>query len=314
MRKSHKISVIGAGFVGSAVTFALMESGIASELVLVDSQRAKAEGEALDIVQGAAFVKSTDVIAGDYADIQDSNLVVITAGANQKEGETRLDLCRKNVQIFCDIVPKVIRYAPQAILLVVANPVDVLTYAAWRLSGLPASQVIGSGTVLDSSRLRYALARRFDMDAKSIHAHVAGEHGDSEFSLWSSAFVGSMSLENYCQKEKVDYHSLQEEVSREVRDAAYQIIQKKGYTNYAIALAVRRIAEAILRDERSVLSISSYDPAQGIYYSMPSVVGLHGRMETLMPELNEKEAALLAHSVAVLKDSVAIADEIIQQV
>ena len=311
MRRSKKIAVIGAGFVGSAVTFSLMESGLASDIVLVDRDLDKAQGEALDIAHGAAFVQAVEVVAGDYAAIAGADLVVITAGASQKEGETRLDLNERNVRIFMEIIPRVVRYAPQAVLLVVSNPVDVLSYVSWRLSGLPAHQVIGSGTVLDSSRLRYALARRFEVDARSIHAHIAGEHGDSEFPLWSAAMIGSLDLIDYCEREGIDYDRLTEEVAAEVRDSAYEIIRRKGYTNYAIALAVRRIARAVLRDENAVLSISSLDARAGVYYSVPTIVGGHGCVATLLPRMTEHEQRRYEQTREVLRGYVEHADRIL---
>lgn len=302
MRKTNKISVIGAGFVGSAVTFTLMESGIASDIVLVDVNRDKALGEIMDISHGAAFVKAVNMKAGDYKDTADSDIVIVTAGAGQKVGETRLDLINKNVNVFKKIIPSVVRYSPNCVLLIVANPVDILTYIAFKLSGFPAGRVIGSGTVLDSSRLRYALARNFDIAATNVHAHIIGEHGDSEFPAWSSAFVGSMRLDDYCMQEDYDFEKLKEEVANEVRDSAYQIIEKKGYTNYAIALAVRRIAEAVLRDDKSILSVSTYDVLEDVYYSVPTIVGRNGKITTVAPVFSEEENRKLEESKRVLKE------------
>lgn len=303
MQKTKKITVVGAGFVGSACTSALAESGLASTIVLVDVNRDKAEGECMDISHGAAFVQHVDVYAGEYQDTKDSDVVVITAGANQKPGETRLDLIAKNVAILKTIVPQVVRYSPNAIILVVANPVDILSLITYKLSGLPARQVIGSGTVLDSSRLRYVLGERFDINPTNIHAHILGEHGDSEFASWSNVFVGSVPLAEYCKNLGIDLEALKQSTSDEVRNSAYQIIQKKGYTNYAIALAVRRIVEAILRDDHAVLSISSYDAANDIYYSRPAVVGANGWEALVMPELDDEEAKKLEHTQTVLKDA-----------
>lgn len=302
MRKTNKISVIGAGFVGSAVTFTLMESGIASDIVLVDVNHDKALGEIMDISHGAAFVKAVNMQAGDYKDTADSDIVIITAGAGQKIGETRLDLINKNITIFKGIIPSIVRYSPNCILLVVANPVDILTYITFKLSGFPASKVIGSGTVLDSSRLRYALARNFDIAATNVHAHIIGEHGDSEFPSWSSAFIGSMKLEDYCKQENCDFEKLKADVSNEVRDSAYKIIEKKGYTNYAIALAVRRITEAVLRDDKSILSVSTYDAIEDMYYSVPTIVGRNGKVATVAPILSDEEEKKLEESKRVLKE------------
>ena len=189
MKKTNKISVIGAGFVGSATVFALMDSGLASEIVLVDINREKAKGEILDLAHGAAFVKPVNLIEGDAEATKDSDIIIITAGANQ-----RLDLVKRNVEIFKNLVPPIAAYSPNAILLVVANPVDILTYITYKLSGFPKNRVIGSGTVLDSSRLRYALSEEFDIDARNVHAYIIGEHGDTEFPVWSSAHIGNMSI------------------------------------------------------------------------------------------------------------------------
>ena len=208
MKKTNKISVIGAGFVGSATVFALMDSGLASEIVLVDINREKAKGEILDLAHGAAFVKPVNLIEGDAEATKDSDIIIITAGANQRTGETRLDLVKRNVEIFKNLVPPIVAYSPNAILLVVANPVDILTYITYKLSGFPKNRVIGSGTVLDSSRLRYALSEEFDIDARNIHAYIIGEHGDTEFPIWSSAHIGNMSISEYCRREKLDTHEL----------------------------------------------------------------------------------------------------------
>lgn len=308
MRKTNKISVIGAGFVGSAVTFALVESGIASDIVLVDVNKEKAEGEVMDISHGAAFVKAVNIKAGDYRDTVDSDIVIVTAGAGQKVGETRLDLINKNVAIFKSIIPPIVRYSPNCVLLIVANPVDILTYIAFKLSGFPASRVIGSGTVLDSSRLRHVLAQKFDIAATNVHAHIVGEHGDSEFPAWSSAFVGSVRLEDYCVAAGINPVDLTREVAEEVKNSAYQIIERKGYTNYAIALAVRRITEAVLRDDKSILSISTYDAIEDMYYSVPTIVGKYGKISTIVPQFSPDEQKKLEDSKAVLRDAISLID------
>lgn len=302
MNKTNKISVIGAGFVGSATTFTLVESGVASEIVLVDRTFEKALGEVMDISHGAAFYRAVNLRAGSYEDTRDSDLVILTAGAGQKTGESRLDLVHKNIAIYKDLIPMIAALSPQAVLLVVANPVDILSYVTWKLSGFPSDRVIGSGTVLDSSRLRSVLAREFDLDARSVHAHIAGEHGDSEFALWSSADIGSVSLALFAQREGIDLNELEERVMHEVRDSAYAIIEKKGYTNYAVALAVRRIAEAVLRDEHSILSISTLDEEEDAYYSVPNVVGRGGKVKRMLPRLSQDEANKLDNSRKVLKE------------
>ena len=301
MKKTNKISVIGAGFVGSATVFALMDSGLASEIVLVDINREKAKGEILDLAHGAAFVKPVNLVEGDVEATKDSDLIIITAGANQRTGETRLDLVKRNVEIFKNLVPPLAEKSPNAILLVVANPVDILTYITYKLSGFPKNRVIGSGTVLDSSRLRYALSEEFDIDARNVHAYIIGEHGDTEFPVWSSAHIGNMSISEYYRREKLDTHELEERIHDKVRNAAYEIIQAKGYTNYAIALSVKRIAAAILRDENSILTVSTLDEKEQVYYSKPYIVGRKGPILDVCPPLSTEEVEKLKHSKNVLK-------------
>ena len=224
MKKTNKVSIIGAGFVGSATTLAIAESGLASHIVLVDINKNKAQGEALDIAHGAAFMKSVEITAGDYKDTTDSDIVVITAGAGQKPGESRLDLIGKNLNIFKQMIPQIVRYSPNSILLVVANPVDILTYFTYKLSGFPATRVIGSGTVLDTSRLKYNLAKIFDIDAKSVHGFMIGEHGDSEFPVWSALSVGPLSIEEYCRLVNIELEELKKTVTHNVKNASYEII------------------------------------------------------------------------------------------
>lgn len=302
MKKTNKVSIIGAGFVGSATTLAIAESGLASHIVLVDINKNKAQGEALDIAHGAAFMKSVEITAGDYKDTTDSDIVVITAGAGQKPGESRLDLIGKNLNIFKQMIPQIVRYSPNSILLVVANPVDILTYFTYKLSGFPATRVIGSGTVLDTSRLKYNLAKIFDIDAKSVHGFMIGEHGDSEFPVWSALSVGPLSIKEYCKLDNIELEELKKTVTHDVKNAAYEIIEKKGYTNYAIGLAVRRIVEAILRDEKSILTISTYNPISEVYYSVPNVVGRNGQIMKICPELNKEEREKLDESMKILKE------------
>lgn len=296
MTKTNKVSIIGAGFVGSAVTLAIAESGLASDIVLVDINKNKAKGEALDIAHGAAFIKAANIISGDYKETENSDIVIITAGLAQKENETRLDLVAKNYEIFKQMIPKIVRYSPNCILLVVSNPVDILTYFTYKLSGFPASRVIGSGTVLDTSRLRYSLSQVFDLDARNVHGYIIGEHGDSEFPVWSAISIGPLSIEEYCKRENVNFEEIKTNVTSAVKNAAYEIINSKGYTNYAIGIAVRRIVEAILRDEKSILTISTYNPIDDVYYSVPNIVGRTGQIMKICPEFNEEEKKLLEHS------------------
>ncbi len=304
MKKTNKVSIIGAGFVGSATTLAVAESGLASHIVLVDINKQKAYGEALDIAHGAAFMKPVEIQSGDYKDTVDSDIVIITAGANQKPGETRLDLIDKNLKIFKQMIPQIVRYSPNSILLVVANPVDILTYFTYKLSGFPATRVIGSGTVLDTSRLKYNLAKVFDIDAKNVHGFIIGEHGDSEFPVWSSLSIGPLSIDEYCRRENIEINELKQTVTHNVKNAAYEIINAKGYTNYAIGIAVRRIVEAILRDEKAILTISTYNPISDVYYSVPNIVGRNGQIMKICPKFNEEEQSKLDESKKILKDTI----------
>lgn len=308
MKKNTKISVIGAGFVGSSTVFALMNGGLASEIVIVDVNKDKAEGEAMDLSHGAAFVKPVDVRAGEYADTKDSDIVIITAGAAQKPGETRLDLINKNYNIFKSIVPEVVKYNPNTILLVVSNPVDILTYITYKLSGFPKERVIGSGTVLDTSRFRYMLSEHFDIDVRNIHTYIMGEHGDSEIATWSLTNIAGMDVNEYCKVscKKCD-GSLKYKVYEDVKNAAYEIIKRKGATYYAVALAVKRIVEAILRDENSILTVSTLLQGQyginDIYMGVPSVVGIDGVKQIIEVPLSEEEEKKLKDSSKTLKDS-----------
>lgn len=308
MNKNTKVSIIGAGFVGSSTAFAIMNGGLASEIIIVDVNRDKAEGETMDLAHGAAFVKPVDIRSGDYIDTKNSDIVIITAGAAQKQGETRLDLIAKNYNIFKSIVPEVVKYNPNAILLVVSNPVDVLTYITYKLSGFPKERVIGSGTVLDTSRFRYMLSKHFEIDARNIHTYIIGEHGDSEVAAWSLTNIAGMDVNEYCKLvcSKCD-GSFKYKIHEDVKNAAYEIIKKKGSTYYAVSLAVRRIVEAILRDENSILTTSSFLDGQyninDVYMGVPSIIGVTGVKRILEVPLNDEEKCQLQSSSKSLKES-----------
>lgn len=303
---SRKAAIVGCGFVGSASAFALMESGLLSEIVLIDNNKNKAEGEALDISHGLPFAKPVQIYAGDYADISDAAIIVVTAGAGQKPGETRLDLVKKNVGIFKTVIPQITKYNQDGILLVVANPVDILTYAAAKISGFPRNRVFGSGTVLDTARLKYLLGEHLGVDSRSIHAFIIGEHGDSEIAAWSSANVSGIPLHNFCEmRGHFNHNKAMHEIADGVKNSAYEIIEKKGATYYGIAMSVKRICEAIVRDEKSILPVSSIQKGNygidGVALSMPAIVGKHG-VEALVPiELNKKEQEDLQSSADTLK-------------
>jgi L-lactate dehydrogenase len=303
---SRKAAIVGCGFVGSASAFALMESGLFSELVLIDNNKGKAEGEALDISHGLPFAKPIQIYAGDYCDISDAAVIIVTAGAGQKPGETRLDLVKKNVGIFKSVIPEIVKYNKDGILLVVANPVDILTYTAAKLSGFPSNRVFGSGTVLDTARLKYLLGEHLGVDSRSIHAFIIGEHGDSEIAAWSSANVSGIPLNNFCEmRGHFNHNKAMHQIADEVKNSAYEIIEKKGATYYGIAMSVKRICEAIVRDEKSILPVSSIQKGNygidGVALSMPAIVGKHGVESGVPIELNKKEQDDLQKSAETLK-------------
>lgn len=302
----RKIAVIGCGFVGSASAFALMQSKLFSEIVLIDADHAKAEGEAMDISHGIPFVGNMKIYAGTYDDIVDAAIIVITAGAGQKPGETRLDLVHKNLNIFKSIIPEIAKRECRGILLVVANPVDILTYAAIKLSGFPEQRVIGSGTVLDTARLKYQLGEHLSVDSKSVHAFIIGEHGDSEIAAWSLANISGIPLNDFCElRGHTDHQRNMDRIAEEVKNAAYEIIKKKRATYYGIAMTVKRICEAITRDEKPILPVSNYiDGEYGLHdivLSMPAVVGASGIEYQVPIKINETETEQLKASAATLR-------------
>lgn len=303
----RKCAIIGCGFVGSATAFSLMQSGLFSEMVLLDANSDKAEGEAMDLSHGAPFGRPIEISAGSYDDIADSGLIVVTAGANQKPGETRLDLVRKNVGIFKQIIPEIKKRNCEGILLIVSNPVDILTYTALKLSGFPPNRVIGSGTVLDTARLKYLLGRHLGVDSRSVHAYIIGEHGDSELAVWSSANISGVELYRFCEMcGHYDHDRNMQKLYENVRDSAYEIIQKKGATYYGIAMAVRRIAECIMRDEHSILPVSSliegHYGLNGICMGIPAIVGASGVEKVVDIGLSGNEQLKLLKSAESLQE------------
>jgi len=303
-----KIAVIGgAGAVGATSAYALLISGLASEIVLVDSNARRAEGEALDLAQGTPFVRPVTVRSGSYADCAGAQVIVLTAGAARKSGESRLDLLKRNVEIFREVIPQVAAAAPESILLVIANPVDALTYVAWKLSGFPAGRVLGSGTVLDTARLRALIGQRLAVDPRSVHAYVIGEHGDSEVIVWSRAAVAGMSIDEFCAQRGGNCgRDIQAEIAHQVRYAGHEIIQRKGATYYAIGLGVRHIVESILRDQNTILTLSTLLTGQlgveDICLSLPTVVDRGGVEAVLAPVLSEEEAIAFERSAQVVGD------------
>ena len=301
-----KAVIIGCGFVGSASAFSLMESGLFRELVLIDADKKRAEGEAMDISHGIPFSKPMKIYAGDYDSIKDAGIIIITAGANQQPGETRLDLVKKNINIFKSIIPDIKKRDFNGILLIVANPVDILTYVAVKLSGLPESHVIGSGTVLDTARLKYEIGKHLDVDARSVHAFIMGEHGDSEIAVWSSANVSGIPLNNFCEmRGHYDHKNATEKIASDVKNSAYEIISMKKATNYGIAMSVKRICEVIMRDEKSILPVSHMIHGiygiDGVSLSMPAIVGSEGVESDIPLNLDGEEALKLKESADALK-------------
>ena len=303
---SRKVVMIGCGFVGSSSAFALMQSGLFSEMVLIDADQNRAEGEAMDISHGMAFASPMKIYAGGYDDISDAAIIVITAGANQKPDETRLDLIRKNAGIMKSIIGEIKKRDFGGILLIVSNPVDILTYIALKESGYPANRVIGSGTVLDTGRFKYELGEHLGVDSRSVHAFIIGEHGDSELAAWSNARVGGLPINDFCElRGHFNHEESMKRIFENVRNSAYEIIARKHATYYGIAMAVVRICAAIVRNEQSILPVSSLMTGQygldDVVLSIPAVVDANG-IETVVPiELSESELRELKKSAEVLK-------------
>ena len=305
--KPGKVAIIGCGFVGSASAFALMQSGLFTEMVLLDANHQKAEGEAEDIVHGIPFGRPMQIYAGDYDDIADAAIIVITAGANQKPDETRLDLVNKNIAIFQSIIPEITKRDFEGILLIVANPVDILTYTAQKLSGYPENRVIGSGTVLDTGRFKYLLGEHLDVDSRSVHAFIIGEHGDSELAAWSNARIGGLKVNDFCElRGHFNHEQSMKKIFENVRNSAYEIIERKHATYYGIAMAVKRICEAIVRNEKSILPVSSLMTGEyglnDVVLSIPAVVDETGVQKVIPIELNDEELTKLKDSANILKD------------
>lgn len=306
MNGVNRVALIGTGFVGSSYAFAMLNQGITEELVLIDLNKEKSEGDAMDLNHGLPFAPSpTKIWFGDYKDCKDADLVVITAGANQKPGETRLDLVDKNMKIFQSVVSQVMESGFNGIFLVATNPVDILTYATWKFSGLPKERVIGSGTILDTARFRYLLGEYFQVDARNVHAYIIGEHGDTELPVWSHADIGGRSVLDLVNERPEYKQEDLEKIFTNVRDAAYHIIQRKGATYYGIAMGLARLTKAILQNENSVLTVSAYLDGQygqrDIYIGVPAVVNRNGIREVIELKLTEEERAKFAHSANVLK-------------
>ena len=293
----NKIVIIGCGNVGMSYAYALINQKCnIDELVLIDQNIDKANGEAMDLNHSIPYSPNNmSIKAGDYSDCKGASIVMIAAGANQNVGETRLDLIHKNTEIFKSIIDKVMATGFNSIFLIATNPVDAMSYITYKYSHLPASQIIGTGTSLDTARLRYILSRRFEILPQNVHAYVLGEHGDSEFVAWSSAMIGSVKIDSLLsQKEKNN-------ISKEVRESAYEIIKKKGNTSYGIGMCLLRITNAILNDENAILTVSAFD--HNVYISSPCIINKKGIKRRLKIELTEEEQNLYNKSKDIIRNS-----------
>ncbi|KAA0580361.1 L-lactate dehydrogenase [Azospirillum sp. B21] len=303
-----KVGIVGAGFVGSTAAFAMVTTGAASEVVLVDMNEALAQAQAQDIAHAVPFTHAVTVRAGSYAALEGAGVVVLSAGVAQKPGETRLELLERNAKVFGAIIPEVLKAAPDAVLLVASNPVDVMTQIATRISGLPRNRVIGSGTVLDTARFRALLAEQLAVTPRSVHAHVVGEHGDSEVLLWSSATVAGLPVEQAADQLRRNLTAEDRAAIDEgVRRAAYRIINGKGHTAFGIAGGLARLVSAIGADERMVATCAMLtDDVCGVpqvVLSLPRVIGAGGVLDTVLPNLSAEEAAALRRSAEILKEA-----------
>ena len=306
--KVNRVVLVGTGAVGCSFAYSMINQGVAEELVLIDVNEAKAEGEAMDLNHGVPFAPlPIKVWNGTYQDCESADLIVITAGLAQKPGETRLDLVEKNTRIFKDIIKNIMQSGFDGIFLVATNPVDILTYVTWKESGLPKERVIGSGTVLDSARLRFSLGKYFDVDPRNVHAVIIGEHGDTELPVWSHATIGSEQVDTVLEGKNDLKKECLEDIFVNVRDAAYHIIQRKGATYYGIGMSLVRITKAILNNENSILSVSAYLNGEygqnDVYIGVPAVINRSGIREIIEIKLNEKEQEQFNHSVDVLKET-----------
>jgi L-lactate dehydrogenase len=305
----NRIAVVGTGSVGSTYAYSILLNRLSSEIVLIDANHAKAEGEAMDLNHAMPFTHPTRIWAGDFSDCAGAAITVLAAGTNQKPGESRLDLVRRNFEIWQELVPRIVKHNRDGILLIATNPVDILTYAALKISGLPARQIIGSGTVLDTARFRYLLSQHFRVDAHSVHAFIIGEHGDSEVAVWSLANIAGMKLEDYCRAQGMEFgEATRQEICQQTRNAAYSIIERKGATYYAVAAGLIAITAAILRDQNTVFSVSTliddYYGINDVCLSLPTVLNQAGVDRLLRPELNAEEVAGLRRSAEVLKSTI----------
>ena len=309
-KNGTKITILGAGNVGASIAYTFAVAGTCSDIVLVDINKAKAKGEAMDIRQGVSFGENVEVFDGEYEDAKDSDIVVVTLGIARKPGQTRLDLAQINVNIIKEVMPQIAKYAPDAIYVVVSNPVDVLTYTILKCTDLSPNQVIGSGTALDTSRLRAIIGDRVGLSPNSIHAYVFGEHGDSSFIPWSLTNIAGIPMEEYCADQ--DHADLdEEEIINEVRTAGAEVIKRKGATFYAIAMSVNKICDSILRDSNNIITVSTMMNGKygidDVCLSLPCVIGSNGIEREVSPKMTEEEIEKLRASAKALR---AVIDQI----
>lgn len=296
----NKVVLIGCGNVGMSYAYALLnQKTYVNELVLIDLNKEKIIGEVMDLNHCLAFAPSkVDIRAGEYEDCKDARIVVIAAGANQEIGETRMDLINKNSKIFKNIVKSVMSAGFNGVFLIATNPLDVMTYLTWKYSGLPSNQVLGSGTSLDTARLRYLVGEKIKINPKNVHAYVMGEHGDSEFVPWSNATIGLQSINDFLDNPDLDI------IASDVKNAAYEIINRKGNTSYGIGVCLVKITNAILGDENIIISVSTFDKDNNIYISTPAIIKKYGVKEKIYVSLNAEETLKMQHSVDVIKSAI----------
>ncbi|KAK3694482.1 L-lactate dehydrogenase-like protein [Podospora appendiculata] len=305
--KSTKIVIVGAGSVGVTTAYALLLSGLAAEIVLIDIDKNRALGEVMDLSHAAHYAQAK-IRVGEYVDCAGAAAVIITAGVNQKPGQTRLDLVQTNHALFENIVPQIVENAPDTILIVATNPVDVLTYSAWKISGFPVQRVIGSGTSMDTTRFRHELGRHFGVSPRSVHAVIVGEHGDSQLPVWSLATISGMRLQDYCGQAGIDYaHDDMEECARKTREAAYEIIQRKGKTNYGVASVLVSIIEPIITNGDAIMTVSrvgTYAGVENVSLSMPCKLNRDGAHQDVPLLLNASEQEALRKSALSIKEAI----------
>ncbi len=310
---NRKVVIIGDGMVGSSIAFSLVNDNVVNELVIIDANKNKAEGDALDLMHGLPFVSPKKIKAGDYSDIKDAHIVILSAGVAQKVGETRLQLLNKNITIFDSILSQMQPYLDdEAVVLVVTNPVDILSYFTYKKLNISSNRVIGSGTVLDTARFKTIIAQHVNIDPRNVHSFVLGEHGDSEVAIYSLTTIGGIPIDKYCDTcKKCENKNLKlMSLHKQVKDAAYEIIAKKGATYYAVALAVNHIVKAILNDSHSILTVSTYiknefsNRVKNIYFSLPCVIGKEGVIRLLKPQYNDEEIEKLVESGNIISNEI----------